>query len=262
MKRSAQLKLAISIIVTAATSAQAEPYIGGNIGGNITTISKNVSYLDTTASLSDKFYGFRGQALIGYNFHFSTSKEMFGTGGKSYRAAGGDYSDRVELVDDDFQQKTVYNDEFFFAVELDGAYNSGEAKESINPWFLTTSASVRERQRYNVDFFALAKYRLQPNLILFAGPGMTRGQFSVDTNTQTAGNLGITGDTFTWLNGWTLKAGLEIPIMNSFNLVATYQYANYQDGKWTRVEPLTGENVTVSYSPVVSSVTLGLNWAI
>jgi opacity protein-like surface antigen len=244
----------LSTLTTVPTHA--EPYYGMNIGGNITTIAKDINYLNTTSSVSNKYYGARGQLLIGYNFHlrsytnYDNPDETDGNQDYSDRALN--RSTRANNGNDD--------DPFYFAVEIDASYNSGEASENISPWYLNNTASIRERQRYNIDIFVLPKYRVLPYMIVFIGPGLTQGLFNADTTSETAGSLGITGDASTWLTGWGVKAGVEIPLQGAVNLVFTYQLSNYKSVTWTRPEPLTGENITGKYMPVVNSVTVGLNF--
>lgn len=257
MKKTLKLSLLTGLLISTVNIAHAEAYFGANVGYNITTITKNVYYNNAKSSVYDKYNGVRLQALIGYNIRFSGKADVSTYNPRSYE---NDFSDResptpMETVSD-YKQP---NDEFYCALELDASYNSGQASEHISPWFLTTGAKVTEQQRYNYDLFFLFKYRVQPNIILFAGPGGSRGMFNTFSN-GTGGNLGITGDANTWLNGWGLKAGLEVPMNAYMNLVMTYQYTYYQDVSFTRIEPLTDTNVSATYRPVLNSITIGLNW--
>lgn len=256
MKRIMKLSL-LTCLLMSANIAYAEAYFGANVGYNITTITKNVYYNSTKSTFNDKYNGARLQALIGYNIRFSGKSDF---SAYTTRAYENDYSDResptpAETVSD-YKQSA---DEFYCALELDASYNSGQATQSVSPWFFSTTAKVTEQQRYNYDLFFLLKYRTQPNMILFLGPGGSRGMFNAFTN-GTGGNLGVTGDANTWLNGWGLKAGVEIPMYPYMNFVMTYQYTYYQDATFTRIEPLTDTNVTATYRPVLNSITLGLNW--
>lgn len=257
MKNIFKLSLLTGLLISAVNIAYAEAYFGANAGYNITTITKNVYYDAAKSSVYDKYNGVRLQALIGYNIRFSGNADVSSYSPRSYE---NDFSDRETLVPmetvSDYKKSS---DEFYCALELNASYNSGQASENISPWFLSTSAKVTEQQRYNYDLFFLLKYRTQPNIILFLGPGGSRGLFNTFSG-STGGNLGITGDATTWLNGWGLKAGLEVPMSAFMNLVMTYQYTYYQDASFTRIEPLTQTNVTATYRPVLNSITIGFNW--
>ncbi len=243
--------LALFMMVSVNTVAQAEPYAGINVGGNASVISKTLNYTNTTTSVSDKYNGLRVQVLAGYNFH--VFKGMFPSNNDPWilNSDGNTY-------DSNAINKSKMDD-LYFALELDASYNSSDATERISPWFLNYSASVREKQQYNIEIFLLPKYQIYSNVILFLGAGLSGGQLSVNTTTQTAGNLGITGDTSTWLSGWAGKAGIEVPVMEDVSIVVTYQYTYYNSISWTRTEPLTGESLTARYQPTVQSFTFGFN---
>lgn len=250
MKRYVRL-VTVLLAVLVNETTYAEPYYGLNVGGNATVITKTLNYTDTSTSVSDKYNGMRVQLLVGYNFH--VFKGMFPSNNDPWilNSDGNTYNSNA------INKSKM--DDLYFALEFDGSYNSSQANESINPWFLNYSASVREKQQYNVEIFILPKYQIYSNVILFLGAGVSSGQFSATTTTQTAGNLGISGDVSTWLSGWAGKAGIEVPIMEDVNIVVTYQYTYYNSVSWTRTEPLTGESLTARYQPTVQSFTFGFN---
>lgn len=239
MNRILKFTLPLFLINSISIEANAEPYLGVNVGASLVTINKDITYADTTTNPSDKYSSFRGQLVLGYDFH--------------------SLSDYTLYKENNYNDGTVI-EEFYFAVELDGSYNSNSVTTSVSPWFLTTTASVNEKQPYTFDLFVLPKYRLPQNIILFIGPGYSRGYFSVTTPSQTAGNLGVTGSQSSWLGGWSVKAGIEYPVSDGFNLLLTYQYSTYNNKTWSGIEPLTGDMVSAKYKPVVNSLTLGFNW--
>lgn len=227
-----KLSIVIILIFLMITYAHAEPYFGINAGGNVVTIAKELNYVQTNSNLSSYYTGFRGQILAGWNF-YTLDKNI------SYKGCA---------------------EKFYFSIEADANYNTGNASTNINPWFLSNNASASEKLNYGYDIFILGKYRYVPNVILFLGPGISRGNFNVNTS-STAGNLGISGNDNSWINGWSIKAGIEIPLTYSLNIVATYQYTTFSSLSLTRIEPLTGDGVTAKYKPRVNSLTIGINFS-
>ena len=253
MKKST-LTLLTTLIVLPVSSAFAEPYLGFNAGGSVVSIDKKVTYEGAQTNLTDKYSGVRAQVTAGYNFHFENGANNFSN----------DVNGRT-TPDDSFNQhnRSFYNrltDDFYGAFEIDGNYNSGNSTSNISPWFLTTNATATEQQEYSFDLFALVKYRASPYAVLFLGPGFSEGRFQAGTQSRTAGNLGITGNASSWLTGWSIKGGVEVPMSDSMNLVVSYQYTNFQNLTLTRIEPLTDLSVTARYHPIVNSATIGLNF--
>jgi len=227
----------VSMCVLNHTVAYAEPYLGVNLGASVVTISKDITYLQTETDLSAKYSGFRAQLLVGYDIH-SLDEMTF-----SDLLSGDEANNR---------------DEFYFAIEVAGNYVNGNTSENITPWFLTTDASVKEELTYSYDIFLLPKYRFNQNVIVFLGPGFTQGKFKTESS-DTAGNLGVTGNHSEKLSGWTVKAGIEVPLSRCFSAVATYQYSKFNSKSLENTEPLTGLNVTAKYKPEINSLMLGVN---
>lgn len=251
MKKLTKAGLWVCLMGLPMQSVLAGPYYGFNVGGNSTTVEKDITYNDTRTFLSDKYSGLRLQLLFGYNFGSSILNSHAGEEGMG----SDEYGDFEEIHAD----KDRPLDDLFFAVEADINYNTGDASSSISPWYLTSSASVTEQVKYGGDIFLLAKYRPIPSATFFVGPGVTQGYFNIYSSGDTAGNLGVTGDFDATLTGWTLKAGVEVFSTNSLNMVLTYQYTNYNSITWSGIEPLTGDSVSAKYMPVVNSITIGVN---
>ncbi len=248
------LTLLTTLMVIPLTSAWAEPYVGINAGGSVVSIDKKITYEGAQTNLTDKYSGVRAQVTLGYNFHFENGGNNFSN----------DVDGRTTPYDGiNHHNRSFYNcltDDFYGALEADGNYNSGNSTSNVSPWFLTTNATATEQQQWGFDLFALIKYRPTPSAILFLGPGFSEGRFQAGTQSRTAGNLGITGNATSWLTGWSIKGGVEVPMSDSMNLVVSYQYTNFQDISLTRIEPLTDQSVTARYHPIVNSATIGLNF--
>jgi opacity protein-like surface antigen len=244
------LSLFVCLSTLILNSALAEPYLGTSVGGNLTTVTKDITYLSTTTNLSDRYYGARLQVLAGYNF-----RTIFGDDSKTFVQ-----SERAGYTMPSHSGLTTNVGNVFAALEAAFEYNSGAANSSINPWFLNTSASVRETLQYSGDIFALGKYQLTPSVILFLGPGISWGYFKVTTPSVTAGNLGVSGTHHSTLTGWGFRAGTEINIADDMNLVIAYQYTKYDNIRWTSNEPLTLQSVSGTYTPIVNSLSLGINF--
>lgn len=234
MKKIGIISIASITCLMNASLVNAEPYLGVYPGAAIVTVSKEVNYLQTQSSLSDKFSGFRGQVLLGYDIHTL---------------------DEVAFFND---EEANSRDEFYVAIEIDGNYNAGSATEKTSQWFLTNDASVKEELRYSYDIFVTPKYRFNQNIIVFLGGGYTQAQLKVSAS-DTGGNLGVSGSHDDKLSGWTVKAGIEVPLSRCVSAVATYQFARYNTKTLTNVEPLTDVNVTAKYQPDVNSLALGVN---
>jgi hypothetical protein len=230
------------------SSAEAEPYFGLNLGASILTVKKNLSFVITNfdninsnfVNSNSRFqgnsYGFRAQLLLGYNFYpfcWNIFSSQNGT-------------------QNNFLKK------FFFAIEGDANYNSNLSSASIRPWFSGTNASIREELNWGFDIFFLGKYRQARNVSFFFGPGVSWGNFETSSSRRTAGNLGISGSSSTWLTGWAIKTGVEVA-WQFMNIVFTYQFSSFNKKTLSRNEPLTGNNLTATYRPMVNSITLGLN---
>jgi opacity protein-like surface antigen len=210
----------------------AEPYVGAALGYGMTTIEKEVQYNDSEFEFSDHYNNVRAQLLLGYNF-------------RNYRR-------------DVLLEEGMSSSEMFFAVEAGVTYATNDADASIDHWFLDTDAKVTEQLRYQADLFLLVKYAIQPYTLLFAGLGVSAGQFEIKTATQTAGNLGVTGDETTTVSGWGIKAGVEIEICEGISLIAAYQYNRFDSTSFQGPEPLTTDMVIAKYKPTLNAFTLGV----
>lgn len=222
------------------TIVNAEPYVGGNLGVGILTVSKDLNYANTSSNLSDANIGFRGGVLFGFNL-YPFSRTIF-------------YQKNIS--------KCMPLERFYFSIEGDANYTSGSSSSDIKPWFLTTNASVTAALNYSYDIFLLAKYRSAPNVSWFLGPGISWGNFTASSS-STGGNLGITGSANSWLNGWSIKTGVEIAMTRFIDIVVSYEFSSFNNlsktESWTRTEPLTGENVSVTHQPKLNAITIGLN---
>lgn len=224
-----QFLITSCILVLSINSAIAGPYLGANVGTSFVTMSKTINYNTTEANFSSDYTGFRGQIFFGYDF------TMF------------------------YLSNTDTTEDIYVAIETDGNYISGNTATSIKPWFLDKNASVKEQLMYSYDFFLLGKYR-SDKLVYFFGPGYSLGYFQASNTSETAGNLGVSKDISKNMQGWTLKTGIETNLWNKMSLIVAYQYTKYNGFRSSAIEPLTLENVSASYSPVINSLMLGVRF--
>lgn len=244
MKNITKNLLACTLLLVSSSSF-AELYLGINAGANVVTVTKNLNYSDTTARLYSNYDGLRAQLLLGYNFHFIeqvnfTTNYDYGAD-DIYRAA-----------------ENPPGTEFFLAIEANFDYIPGGASSNISPWFLDINATTKEKLNYVFDLFLLGKYRAG-NIIIFAGPGWSKGKFKI-TSSQTAGSIGTTGSNSAWVTGWSAKIGTEVILSNCFNLVITGQYNTFSNFSTSAIEPLTEESVSTSYKPRAYSLMIGINY--
>lgn len=248
-QRISTLPLLTCLAFASINTSFAEPYLGINVGGNLNNVSKDISYVNTTSSINDKYNGVRAQVLVGYNF-----RTIFGDENKYHQWERNGYSDPSD------PGKTTNVGDMYPALEATIEYNSGSAYSVVNPWFISYSATAREELQYSGGIIALGKYQITPSVSLFLGPGISWGFFKIYTPGTTAGYLGVTGKFDSTLTGWTVKTGAEITVADDMRLVITYQYTNYDDIRWSNTEPLTGDNVTGKYKPVMNSLMLGIGF--
>lgn len=222
--------LASSLMIILTNSTNAGPYLGTNIGASFVTMSKNISYNTTKANLTSDYTGARAQIFFGYDF---TMLSLSNT-------------DTPENI--------------YAAVEVDGNYISGNNTSSIKEWFLDATASVKEQLMYSYDFFLLGKYRFNEKIVYFLGPGYTLGYFQASNTSETAGNLGVSKDFSKNVKGWSVKTGVETNMGSRMSLVVTYQLSKYKSFSSSGIEPLTEENVSVTYNPVINSLMIGVRF--
>lgn len=211
------------------SDATAGPYLGTNVGASFVTMSKNIDYNTTTATLTSDYTGARAQIFFGYDLTML-------------------YLSNTDSADD-----------MYIALEADGNYISGNNTTSIKPWFLDINASVKEQIMYGYDFFLLGKYR-SAKQVYFLGPGYSIGYFQASNTSETAGNLGVSKDFSKNAQGWSVKTGVEANLWKNLSLVVTYQFTKYNNFSSSGIEPLTGENVSVTYTPVINSLMLGVRF--
>lgn len=207
----------------------AGPYLGTNVGASFVTMSKNIDYNTTTANLTSDYTGVRAQIFFGYDLTML-------------------YLSNTDSADD-----------MYVALEADGNYISGNNTTSIKPWFLNINASVKEQVMYGYDFFLLGKYR-SAKQVYFLGPGYSLGYFQASNTSETAGNLGVSKDFSKNAHGWSVKTGVETNIWNKVSLVVAYQFTKYNNFSSSAIEPLTEENVSVTYNPVINSLMIGIRF--
>ncbi len=137
---------------------------------------------------------------------------------------------------------------------------SGHNRYYIDNWFLSIPASASEKLEYAWSLFVLPGYQLHDRVQVFLGPGISTGQFKVNSSTFTGGNIGLSGHHSHWLGGWALKTGASIACTNALDFLLTYQYAEYKKTRYMNVEPLSESIVQARYQPSVSSVLAGLKY--
>ncbi len=111
--------------VVAVNAVSAEPYLGVNVGGNVITVTKDITYLSTTTNLSDRYYGARFQLLAGYNF-----RTIFADDNKTFVQ-----SERAGYTLPSHSGLTTNVGNMFAALEAAFEYNTGAANSSINRGF-------------------------------------------------------------------------------------------------------------------------------
>lgn len=214
-----------AMVLCFASSVFANGYGGLNFGGNTVLTQKLLSYpvssaREKTAQYDASSRGFHGQLTLGWAFPF--------------------------------------NERIAFAVDGNFDYRSGWSQYSIEPFFLSENALAREQLANGFSLFLLTRYALTPESTLFLGPGLTTAQFKVQSKEATAGNVGVTTNQTSWVNGWGLKAGADLYLRASVSLRLTYQYLNLRQVHFTAVEPLTESPVSGEYTPANHSVLIGL----
>lgn len=207
--------------------AHAAPYVGVNVGESFTSIKSRLTYPvpDTNpavASTEMSYTSFHIQALAGYDFHTASKWDI--------------------------------------AIEGDIDYTNDSAHNKVKSWFIDSNAEVETKLNYGYSLFLLPKYRYAENIRFFMGPGFSQEKFFVRSSATTGGNLGVTGRNNKWLTGFGLKAGADVVLTPNMNLVLTYEYMNFDDVKWSRVEPLSGQVLSAKYSPIMNAVMVGVTW--
>ena len=216
--------LSIIIACVASVNALGSGYAGLNLGVNTVTIHKELVYPSgeanpTSSNFNNAYTNFHGQLLAGYEF--------------------------------------PVNQRFSTALEANADLFTGESKYQINNWYFNDGVSAKEQFQYGFSFFLLPVYHYNESVSFFAGPGVSRSKFAVDTD-STAGNVGVSADFNQWLTGGGLKVGAITKLNNNLDLLLTYQFTQYNSTARIQVEPISEDSLQGRYKPNVNVVLIGL----
>lgn len=159
------------------------------------------------------------------------------------------------FIGDDFTLTEHVN----LALQGDADLFTGSTQNTINNWFLTTNARVKEKLKYGFGVFLLPEYQFDERFRVFVGPGFVSSKFSTSSGV-TAGNLGVTGDVNRWLSGWAVKLGTANKIAPHWDFLLTYQYDQYSSFTRTSIEPLTGQALQATYKPRANLFSVGVRY--
>lgn len=216
--------LAVIMASIASFNAYSGIYSGLNLGINSVTVHKELFYpleeeIPTSSSFNNAYTNFHGQLLVGYDFPL--------------------------------------NDRFSAALEGNADLFTGKSSYKINQWFFDEDVRAEERLDYGFSLFLLPSYQLNEAVRFFAGPGITRSNFVIETK-NTAGNVGVSANFRRWLTGSGLKAGTVSKLTPNLALLLTYQFTQYERIARTQIEPLSEETLHGRYKPHVNTVLVGL----
>ncbi|MCE3046460.1 porin family protein [Legionella sp. 16cNR16C] len=198
-----------------------------NLGVNAVNIDKDLTYplgdpFTTSESYRHAYTGFHGQLAVAYDLLFT---------------------EKVRI-----------------AIEGDADLFTGRARHVINNWFIDESVLAKEKLNYGFSLFALPEYHYNESFRIFAGPGVSRSQFKIDS-TNTAGNAGVTGNFEQWLTGISAKVGVANKLSANKELLFTYQFTQYDSVTKSAEEPLSGEFLRGRYKPQANLFMVGLRVA-
>lgn len=147
------------------------------------------------------------------------------------------------------------------ALEGNVDFFTGQAKSSVNNWFLTTTASAHEQFHYSWSFFVIPEYQLNDFAQLFIGPGVSISQYSLGSqNSPTGGYLGYTGQFTNWLTSVGFKTGISMSITEKLDLLFTYQLMSFTSVTKTGAETLSSSLVESRYTPLENTILVGLKY--
>ncbi|ASQ45593.1 outer membrane protein [Legionella clemsonensis] len=205
-------------------NAEASWYGGVNLGVNAVNIEKKITYplgdpIVTSQNFDSGYTNFHGQLTAGYDVLLT---ELLG-----------------------------------LSVEGNADLFTGKAEHTIANWFFSNAVQAEEKLKYGFSVFALPEYHYSKNMYFYAGPGVSRSRFEIQSG-NTAGNVGVTGNYDKWLTGWGLKAGVATLLTPNAEILLTYQFTQYEKITWTNIEPLSGELLSGRYKPQVNLFMVGL----